>query len=386
MIEIIKELKIEVSKPNIFQAVVAKQYDMNTRFIKATIVDGADVIYIPAGPTVKAIINADRPDGQSKGFDGAVNNDGTVTVPLHSWMLEIEGTVICDISIVDTKADDNKKLTTTSFTLLVEKAAYGGGDVTSDPQYDVIVNMLEACSNAKVVADEALEKGTQALELSAQANSKYDACVEATNSANAIREEIEEGGYIESLKEMNSGGKFSFWVGTQEEYDAIGEAEQNRLYIITNDTILETLQKKIKYLEGRDSYFTNKTYKTIAENASLDEVMASRALRGIIDYEYKLILANIEFEVYEDETKSMIDGYVSGDFYLRLISVDAAGQRTYSANAIVYGYCGQNEDTKYYKNYSLSLIVDKDGNLISIKYGGLYTTDEIYRISLYGLM
>jgi hypothetical protein len=66
--------------------------------------------------------------------------------------------------------------------------------------------------------------------------------------------------------------------------------------------------------------------------------------------------------------------------------VDAAGQRTYSANAIVYGYCGHNEATKYYKNYSLSLIVDKDGNLISIKYGGLYTTDEIYRISLYGLM
>ena len=50
LIEIIKELKVEVSKQNIFQAVVAKQYDVNTRFIKATLVDGEDVIYIPKDP------------------------------------------------------------------------------------------------------------------------------------------------------------------------------------------------------------------------------------------------------------------------------------------------------------------------------------------------
>ena len=161
LIEIIKELKIEVSKPNIFQAVVAKQYDMNTRFIKATLVDGSDVIYIPAEATVKVVINAERPDGQSKGFDGAVNDDGTVTVPLHSWMLEMEGTVLCDISIIDTDADDNKKLTTTAFTLLVEKAAYGGDDVTNDPQYDVLVSLMETCVNAEKIAQEALKKSTE---------------------------------------------------------------------------------------------------------------------------------------------------------------------------------------------------------------------------------
>ena len=236
MIEIVKELKIEVSKPNIFQAVVAKQYDMNTRFIKATFVDGSDIICIPAAPTVKAIINAERPDGHSKGFDGVVNEDGTVTVPLHSWMLEMEGTVICDISIIDIAADDNKKLTTTAFTLLVEKASYGGGDITNDPQYDVIVTLLENCTQASIAAEEALNKSNEALTKSAEANSKYDACVEATENANAVREEIEAGGYIESLKEMNNGGKFSFWVGTQEQYDKIGPKTENCFYIITDDT------------------------------------------------------------------------------------------------------------------------------------------------------
>lgn len=142
MIRIVKELNIEVTKPNVFQAVVAKQYDMNTRFIKATFVDCGERVDIPNSPTLSVVINAQRIDGQSKGFDGEINDDGTVTVPLHSWMLELEGEVICDISVIDTVADDEKKLTTTSFTLIVEKAAYGGDDITSDPQYDVLVQLI----------------------------------------------------------------------------------------------------------------------------------------------------------------------------------------------------------------------------------------------------
>ena len=237
MIKIIKELNIEVSKPNIFQAVVAKQYDMNTRFIKATLVDGGDVIYIPNDPdrSVQVVINANRPDGLSKGFDGVVNDDGTVTVPLHSWMLEMEGTVICDISVIDTEADDNKKLTTTSFTLLVEKASYGGDDVTNDPQYDVLVSLLETCQEASAVAEEALAKSNEA-------NSKYDACVEATENANeaadeleSIKSELAEGGYVTGLKESNNGGVFKTWIGTQEEYDNLETKIPNCLYMISDD-------------------------------------------------------------------------------------------------------------------------------------------------------
>lgn len=239
MIEIIKELSIEVTKPNIFQALVAKQYDMNTRFLKVTLMDCGKRIDVPLTGTSKVIINAERKDGQSKGFDGVINEDGTVTVPLHSWMLELDGSVICDISVVDTATDDNKRLTTTSFTLLVEKAAYGGDDVTTDPQYDVLVSLLETCSEASAVAQEALEKSNEA-------NAKYEACVEATeaaneaaNNANAVREEVEAGGYIESLKELNNGNMFRFWVGTQEEYDALESKYPHCLYIKTDDDMAD---------------------------------------------------------------------------------------------------------------------------------------------------
>ncbi len=235
MIAIIKELNVEVTKPNIFQALVAKQYDMNTRFLKVTLTDCGNRINVPLTETTKVVINAERKDGQSKGFEGTINEDGTVTVPLHSWMLELDGTVICDISVIDTETDDNKKLTTTSFTLIVEKAAYGGDGITSDPQYDVLVELMENCQAANEVAQEALEKSNEA-------NAKYEACVKATENANkaaedasAVRAEVEAGGFIESLKEQNDGKKFTVWVGTQAEYDAITNKDSNCLYIIEDE-------------------------------------------------------------------------------------------------------------------------------------------------------
>lgn len=238
MIEIIKELDIEVSKPNVFQAVVAKQYDMNTRFIKATFVDSGNKIFIDPEATVSVVINALRPDGESKGFEGEVNEDGTVTVPLHSWMLELVGTVICDISVIDTEADDNKKLTTTSFTLLVEQAAFGGTDITTDPQYDVLVTLLEASETAQ-----------EALEKSNEANAKYEACVEATEAATAateelteIKQELAEGGYIHSIREKNHGKILSFWVGTKEEYETQPTPPENCYVIISNDPTLDELK------------------------------------------------------------------------------------------------------------------------------------------------
>lgn len=264
MIKIIKELNIEVSKPNLFQAVVAKQYDMNTRFIKATLMDGNNVVEIPkrSDGSIKVVINAERPDGLKKSFDGEVNgDDDTVTVPLHSWMLEIEGTVICDISIIDTKTDDNKKLTTTSFTLLVEKAAYGGNDITNDPQYDVIVSLLETCQEASEVAQKALDKSNEA-------NAKYEACVEATENcilatedASAVRQEIEAGGFIESLKEQNNGGKFSTWVGSQEEYDNLEAIIPNCLYIIEDDNMADYIVEQ----GTQDGWTYRKWHSGIAE-------------------------------------------------------------------------------------------------------------------------
>jgi lysophospholipase L1-like esterase len=221
MVEIIKELNIEVSKPNIFQAVVAKQYDMNTRFIKATFVDFGQKITIPQSDTLSVIINAQRPDGEAKGFDGVINDDGTVTVPLHSWMLEQVGTVTCDISVIDMAEGDQKKLTTTSFTLIVEKAAWGGDGMTNDPQYNLLIELLETVESAGEMAEEALQKSNEA-------NAKYDACVEATHAAEAVatewQHEIDKtNGRLDELIAMRpiEGGNATYTYTTGDDNDNI---------------------------------------------------------------------------------------------------------------------------------------------------------------------
>ena len=202
MIKIIKELNIDVTKPNVFQAVVAKQYDMNSRFLKVTLTDCGNVVAIPYSNDIKVVISAERADGQSKGFDGEVNEDGTVTVPLHSWMLELEGLVKCDISVIETTEDNNKKLTTTSFDLMVEKAAYGGEDVTTDPQYDVLVELIERVEN--------IEAGVGGI-----VDQTYDATSPNAQSGKAVAEAIK----IKKFTKVYESGEIHQPVDEWGEYD-----------------------------------------------------------------------------------------------------------------------------------------------------------------------
>ena len=144
MIRVIQELKIEVSKPNFIQAIVAKQYDNNSRFLKVTLVNGNEEITVM--PTSTVTINAKRKDGESKAFAGEVNDDGTVTVPLTYWMLELDGTVNCDISVVDI---EGRKLTTTTFVMSVERASFNGDEISDDENYDILVKLIEDVNKVK---------------------------------------------------------------------------------------------------------------------------------------------------------------------------------------------------------------------------------------------
>lgn len=117
MAKVIQEISVEVAKPNYFPNPIAKQCDCNSRFLKVTFVDESEPISIE--PTAEVYINANRIDGQSDSFKGEVNGDGTVTVPLHAWMLELAGDVICDITITNGK----EKLTSTRFVVDIERVA-----------------------------------------------------------------------------------------------------------------------------------------------------------------------------------------------------------------------------------------------------------------------
>jgi hypothetical protein len=135
MAQIIKEIRVDVSQPNVFQAIVAKQLDCNSRFLKITLVDFGVKIEVPK--TAKVTINANRPDGKSDSFMGVANNDGTITVPLAQWMLEVAGELKCDVSVINTT--DNKRLTSTDFFVNVQEAANKSTDISENPDGEIRV-------------------------------------------------------------------------------------------------------------------------------------------------------------------------------------------------------------------------------------------------------
>lgn len=159
MAEITKALSIDVARANVFQAVVAKQNDSNSRFLEVTIMNEGTPIEIAQNSTIT--INAAREDGNSKSFLGTVGSDGKVVVPLTNWMLALDGNVRCDITIVDS---ENRKLTTTSFMIAVEEAAYLGTDISEDEDYDLLTQLLTDCTTAKTACETAAAQANSAVE------------------------------------------------------------------------------------------------------------------------------------------------------------------------------------------------------------------------------
>lgn len=156
MPSITREIMVDVAKKNLFQAIVAKQNDSNSRFLKITMANEGVPIEIPT--TATAIINAERADGQSDAFICVINDDGTVTAPLTTWMLELDDMVSCSISVI---GSDNDKLSTLSFMVEVQAAEYSDDDISQDENYDLLVTLISDCNDVKT------------------------ACTEATNAANS---------------------------------------------------------------------------------------------------------------------------------------------------------------------------------------------------------
>lgn len=183
MAQIIKEITVDVAKKNLFQAIVAKQNDHNSRFLKVTLCNEGEKITVPSNASV--IINAERADDSSAGFMGSVNSDGTVTVPLASWMLALDDVVRCSISVIDT---DEQKLTSTSFSIDVEAAEFSDTDITEDENYDILIRLISDVSDVKVACENATADATAATSAATRATEN---AVTATTAANKSKEDAD---------------------------------------------------------------------------------------------------------------------------------------------------------------------------------------------------
>lgn len=147
--KIVQVIPLDVSAQNRIQAVIAKQYDKDSRYLKVQLMSEGSPITVESNNVVT--IDALRADGEAKAFLGAVNEDGTVTVPITQWMLELDDDVTCNVSITNS---DGRRLSTTNFCVDVQRANYNGNaspDETEDVFTAVLARSADAIAKAEVL-------------------------------------------------------------------------------------------------------------------------------------------------------------------------------------------------------------------------------------------
>ena len=120
---------------------------------------------------------------------------------------------------------------------------------------ETVANLVETAGQQLEDCEKATMNATKATN---SCNDATKSCISATEDAESVRAEVEAGGFIESLKEINNGSKFSTWIGTKAEYEALEEKQVNCLYILTDDkSIQERIDenKAITAFEGTERYY-----------------------------------------------------------------------------------------------------------------------------------
>lgn len=115
----------------------AKQNDINSRYIIANITGNSNTESVILPTNAIATLNVQRSDGQKKCYRAAIEGN-KVKAFLSSWAVELEGQLFCDISIIE----NEEKLTTTGFTVIIEEACCTSEDIEDATSEDIITNIL----------------------------------------------------------------------------------------------------------------------------------------------------------------------------------------------------------------------------------------------------
>ncbi len=137
MVEITKKLSMDVARQGYVPTITAKQFDKGSRFLRIRLTNEGKDIYV--NPYALVMILAKRSDGTANAFAGEVNGDGTVTVPLTYWMLELAGRVRCSVSVTD---EDGRKLSSIGFSVDVKRAEHAGDEIIEDEGRDVLSTLI----------------------------------------------------------------------------------------------------------------------------------------------------------------------------------------------------------------------------------------------------
>lgn len=114
--KITNAITLDVAHSNSYVALFGKQYDKNSRFLQIALQNGAEPLVVPSGAAV--VLRGNRADGLAVNVLGTVNEDGTATVEIDDFILEVAGEVILSVEI----SKGGEVLTTASFRLTIQTA------------------------------------------------------------------------------------------------------------------------------------------------------------------------------------------------------------------------------------------------------------------------
>lgn len=172
-----KELTLDIGKKYLLSAVYAKQGDMASRYLKITLMNGAEQYKPASGNTAK--FRALKPDGNSVMNPATINSDGTVTCELTSQTLACAGLVKADVVILD---GNSKALATASFDIAVERAPIGA-DIESANEFKEILELIDEASVAVSTANTAASKANTAASSATTAAEKANTAASSATSA-----------------------------------------------------------------------------------------------------------------------------------------------------------------------------------------------------------
>lgn len=125
------KMMLDVADRDAVQSIVARQGDSATRFVRLRLASFGEPMRVEESASV--VLNVKKASGELRAFDGEVNSDGTLTLPINAWMLQSIGVLQCDASIIDIAGG---RLTTPSFEIEVVSSVAAGEMLPGDGEDD----------------------------------------------------------------------------------------------------------------------------------------------------------------------------------------------------------------------------------------------------------
>lgn len=185
--KVTSQITVDLLHPNVATLVYAKQADQQSRFISATLLEGAQPWTPPTGAL--AAVRYRKPDGTIGWYDTTENkaaavtmNGNAATIQLAAQALTVSGDVYIELEFYTQSAE---KLSSFAWVLAVEASAVSDGEIESSDYFNVLTEALAEIAKALPDIQKASEYAQAAAQSATQATDAKAAAEESKQAAAA---------------------------------------------------------------------------------------------------------------------------------------------------------------------------------------------------------